>query len=194
MSECTERYSTERRHNAHNSVSQEIEYILKSVEYTSKSGDTFQQVGTVIAAKIALENIMKDWEGQDMKMCEEMIKLRKELDVLGIKWRDVSTIDERIKKTTDIDVTMYRTHFDTYNRDTRKSYEWSVIFGTGSYGEEEKLLECMSSYYDTDDGVIGYQTADEIIKAVKESIGIEEDKNNNNDENAEKWRHFELTT
>jgi hypothetical protein len=36
----------------------------------------------------------------------------------------------------------------------------------------------MSSYYDTDDGVIGYQTADEIIKAVKESIGIEEDKNN----------------
>ena len=64
MSECTERYSTERRHNAHISVAQEIEHILKSVEYTSKFGDTFQQVCTVIAAKIALENIIKDWEEQ----------------------------------------------------------------------------------------------------------------------------------
>lgn len=174
MSECTERYLTERRHNAHNSVSQEIEYILKSVEYTSKFGDTFQQVGTVIAAKIALEDIMKDWEGQEMKMCEEMIKLRKKLDTLGIKWRDESQIME----FKDADFTMYRTKFDTYNRDTRKNYEWSVIFGYGSYGQKRKLLECMSDYYDTDDGIIGSQTADEIIKAVKESIGIEEDKNN----------------
>lgn len=168
MSECTERYSTERRHNAHNSVVQKIEYILKSVKYTSKFGDTFQQVGTVIAAKIALENIIKDWEGQEMKMCEEMIKLRKELDVLGIKWKDES----QIMKVNYKDLTMYRTKFDTYNRDTQKSYEWSVIFGYGSYGQEKKKLECMSSYYDTDDGVIGYQTADEIIKAVKESIGL----------------------
>lgn len=174
MSECTERYSTERRHNAHISFAQEIEQILKSVEYTSKFGDTFQQVCTVITAKIALENIMKDWEEREMKMCEEMIKLRKELDMLGIKWRDESQIME----LKDADFTIYRTKFDTYNRDTQKSYEWSVIFGYGSYGQERKLLECMSSYYDTDDGVIGYQTADEIIKAVKESIGIEEDKNN----------------
>lgn len=185
MSDCTER-----RHNAHNSVVQKIEYILKSLEYTSKFGDTFQQVVTVIAAEIALENILKTWERQKMKMCEEMIKLRKELDMLGIKWRDESQIME----FKDADFTMYRTKFGTYNRDTRKNYEWSVIFGRGSYGEEEKLLECMSDYYDTDDGIIGSQTADEIIKAVKESIGIEKDKNNNNDENAEKWRHFELTT
>ena len=109
-----------------------------------------------------------------MKMCEEMIKLRKELDMLGIKWRDES----EIMKVNYKDLTMYRTKFDTYNRDTQKSYDWSVIFGYGSYGQERKLLECMSSYYDTDDGVIGYQTADEIIKAVKESIGIEKDKNN----------------
>ena len=190
MSECTEHYSTERRHHAHISIAQEIEYILKSVEHTNKFGDTFQQVGTVIAAKIALENIIKTWEEQGMKMCEEMIKLRKGLDMLGIKWRDESQIME----VNDADFTMYRTKFDTYNRDTQKSYEWSVIFGYGSYGQEEKKLECMSGYYDTDDGVIGCQTADEIIKAVKESIGIEEDKNNNNDENAEKWRHFELTT
>lgn len=170
MSECTECYSTERRHNAHNSVAQEIEYILKSVEYTSKFGDTFQQVGTVIAAKkIALENIMKDWEGQEMKMCDEMIKLRKELDMLGVKWRDES----EIREFKGADFTMYRTKFDTYNRDTQKSYDWSVIFGYGSYGQERKLLECMSSYYDTEDGVIGYQTADEIIKVVKESIGLE---------------------
>lgn len=174
MSECTERYSTERRHNAHNSVSQEIEYILKSVEYTNKFGDTFQQVGTVIAAKIALENIMKDWEGQEMKMCDEMIKLRKELDMLGIKWRDESQIME-VNYT---DFTMYRTKFDTYNRDTQKTYEWSVIFGYGSYGQKRKLLECMSDYYDTDDGVIGSQTADKIIKAVKESIGLERCENN----------------
>lgn len=108
-----------------------------------------------------------------MTMCDEMIKLRKELDVLGIKWRDVSTINERIKKTTGIDVTMYRTHFETYNRYTQTSYGWSVIFGKGSYGEEKKLLECMSDYYNADDGIIGSQTADEIIKAVKESIGLE---------------------
>jgi hypothetical protein len=107
-------------------------------------------------------------------MCEEMMKLRKELDMLGIKWRDESQIME----LKDADFTMYRTKFDTYNRDTQKGYDWSVIFGYGSYGQEEKKLECMSSYYDTDDGVIGYQTADEIIKAVKESIGIKEDKNN----------------
>ena len=109
-----------------------------------------------------------------MKMCEEMIKLRKELDMLGIKWRDES----EIMKVNYKDLTMYRTKFDTYNRDTQKSYEWSVIFGYGSYGQEEKLLECMSDYYDTDDGIIGSQTADEIIKAVKESIGLERCENN----------------
>ncbi len=118
MNECTERYSTERRHNAQNSVAQEIEYILKSVE--DATGNAFQQVGTVIAAKIALENIMKDWKGQEMKMCEEMIKLRKELDTLGIKLRRIKTMAEIIINKEQHEcppaVAAYVKELDKYNK------------------------------------------------------------------------------
>ncbi len=192
MNECAQSlYNVQSDKEPQSYSAHDIDFMLKEAERAIKIGNPFEMCGAIIATNIIFENIVKLWEGQTLKMCKEMEKLRRELTELGIMWTDDSTIiDENkinhlMKLGIDknyVDMTMYRTKFQTYNKDLRKSYDWSVIFGCGRYGEKEELLECMSGYYDTEDYIKGHQTADEIIKAVKESIGFEEVQNEHNNE------------
>jgi hypothetical protein len=86
-----------------------------------------------------------------MLMCEEMIKLRRELDKLGIEWRDAS--DDNIS----------RTHFDLNNN------SYSVICGRGTYGHEVGALELMTSAINGGEPV-GWLSAENIIEKIN-SIG-----------------------
>ena len=103
-----------------------------------------------------------------MKICDEMIKLRKMLDDKGIQWEDKSTIipetviDEIMAKCKVerryADTSMHRTHF------TVKDTFFSVIYGYGSYGYNSGLLECMID----DNEPIGCLTANEVISRMEE--------------------------
>lgn len=89
-----------------------------------------------------------------MKMCDEMIKLRAELDKRGISWEDKSSIvpqkaiEMMVAQGIDAqfaDSSMFRTHFNV------GGYHYSVIYGYGSYGgydpitgKSGELLECMT--------------------------------------------------
>lgn len=108
-----------------------------------------------------------------MKMCEEMIKLRKLLSEKEIEWHDESIIypEERIEELCAdtglerqyLDVTIYRTHFSV--GDTH----WSAINGYGTYGGFEPLdnrnkglLELMN--LDSNDDIKGWLTAEDVIR------------------------------
>lgn len=114
-----------------------------------------------------------------MIMCEEMKKLRSELDRRGIEWKDVSSImpefaiDEMVSKGVDrqiADSSIFRTHFE-YN-----GYDFSVIYGYGTYGGIEPftgidrgLLECMTEKVNGGEPV-GHLTAAEVIAIVEKEI------------------------
>ena len=83
--------------------------------------------------------------------CDEMIKLRQGLDERGIKWRDES--DRRY-------IPIFRTKFDA------AGYFFSVIWGHGTYGQYEGLLECMSFAVDESGEPKGSMTAEEILSIV----------------------------
>ena len=92
-------------------------------------------------------------------MCNEMIKLRSELDRRGVEWTDKSE-----SRTLPID----RTHFYW------KGYFVSVINGFGTYGGflsfdqiNEGLLEVMIGHSEP----IGWLTADEVIQKIVEVFG-----------------------
>ena len=89
-------------------------------------------------------------------MCEEMVKLRKELDARGIKWEDASTTPK-----SDPELRLDRTHF----RYKGKSY--SVINGYGSYGgymqstsDNRGLLELMVDHNEPK----GWLTSDAVLE------------------------------
>lgn len=105
-----------------------------------------------------------------MKMCDEMIKLRAELDKRGIKWEDKSVITpEEIRQKLKAegyccDPTIYRTHF------TVDDYFYSVIYGYGTYsgydpisGKSGELLECMTEKLNGGEPV-GGMTAIDVIR------------------------------
>lgn len=109
-----------------------------------------------------------------MKICNEMIKLRRLLDENNIIWCDKSTIvsekkiNEMMLITPNVearyfDTSMYRTHF------VHNGINYSVINGYGSYGgynlttgENEGFLEMLSN----DEEVVGYLTADKVMSLV----------------------------
>lgn len=103
-----------------------------------------------------------------MKICDEMIKLRKALDEKGVKWEDKSTIypDDEIRDTMRklnvsreyADCSMFRTHF------TYKGYFFSVIYGYGSYGHYDGKLECMVGGKEP----VGSMTAEDVLKLMEE--------------------------
>lgn len=103
-----------------------------------------------------------------MKMCDEMIKLRKALDEKGVQWEDKSTIypEELILKVMRecnvsrkyADTSMWRTHF------TYKGYFFSVIYGYGSYGYYDGKLECMVGGEEPE----GSMTAEDVLKRMGE--------------------------
>ena len=113
-----------------------------------------------------------------MIMCEEMKKLRKELDRMGVKWKDVSSItpetviEEMVSKGIDrayADTTMFRTHFE-YG-----GYKFSVIHGYGSYGGKDAftghdsgLLECMTEAINGGEPV-GFLTASEVLNIMADA-------------------------
>lgn len=91
-----------------------------------------------------------------LEQCEEMLKLRKTLDDLGIEWYDCS-------ESTGF-CPINRTHFKF------KGHEFSVINGFGTYGGlnifNNKNLGLLEMMIDTRDP-IGYLTAEDIIKRIK---------------------------
>lgn len=114
-----------------------------------------------------------------MKMCDEMVRLREELDKRGIPWEDKSSIvpEEAIQVMISkgferqyADTTMYRTHF------TVDDYHYSVIYGYGSYGgydvfsnKSAELLECMTSKINGGEPV-GHMTAIDVLRIFDEEL------------------------
>ena len=90
-----------------------------------------------------------------MNLPEEMNKLRKLLDDMGIGWKDVSSHYE-VKEHT-IDFSIYRTRFE------HKGRYISVIIGIGTYGGDKGLLEM----WDGNGEPEGYLTAEEVIERIK---------------------------
>lgn len=89
-------------------------------------------------------------------MPDEMIKLRKELDKLGIPWEDRSEVwGGRLN--------IYRTRFYIGGN------LWSVISGSGTYGHEVGALELMSSAVNGGEPV-GWLSAEDAIEKVKEVL------------------------
>lgn len=87
-------------------------------------------------------------------MPDEMIKLRKELDKLGVPWEDAS--DDKFMK-------IYRTRFYIGKK------RWSVVSGYGTYGGEAGLLETWTSMIN-DGEPKGFMTAEDIVKEVVEVL------------------------
>lgn len=87
-------------------------------------------------------------------MPDEMIKLRKELDKLGVPWEDVS--DDKSMK-------IYRTRFYIGKK------RWSVISGSGTYGGEAGLLETWTPTLNGGEPR-GFMKADEVISEVKKAM------------------------
>lgn len=85
----------------------------------------------------------------------EMQKLRKLLDSMGIKWRDMSSIYPQDKQYS-----IYRTKF------TVNGVKYSVIYGFITYGGEYGLLEIMIGNADP----TGWLTAEDIIGIIQEKI------------------------
>lgn len=85
------------------------------------------------------------------KPCAEMAKLRQGLDEREIKWRDESDMQG---------ILIFRTKFDV------AGYFFSVIWGHGTYGQHEGLLECMSFAVDESGEPKGSMTAEEILSIV----------------------------
>lgn len=86
-----------------------------------------------------------------MKMCNEMVKLRAELDKRGISWEDKSSIvpQKAIKMMVAqgidaqfADSSMFRTHFNVGD------YHYSVIYGYGSYGGYDPITGKSGSQFD----------------------------------------------
>lgn len=110
-----------------------------------------------------------------MKMCEEMVKLREELDKRGIEWEDKSFIvsEEAIEDAARkgigrkvADCSIYRTHFQV------GEYFYSVIYGYGTYGGVDpcfavdlELLECMTEKTNGGEPV-GWLTAEDVMAIV----------------------------
>lgn len=93
--------------------------------------------------------------------CDEMIKLRQRLDERGIEWIDKSDTYTNSKiKAIGIDLTIYRTHFFVFD------IWFSVIYGHGTYGNTQGLLECMSNAVDPSGEPKGSMTAEEILSIV----------------------------
>lgn len=93
-------------------------------------------------------------------MVEEMVRLRNLLDENGIPWVDKS---ERYTYPKEGDFEIDRTHFEF------RGYYWSAINGCGTYGEEEGLIELMSTAVN-DGEPIGYLTADEVMDLVVKGV------------------------
>lgn len=112
-----------------------------------------------------------------MKICKEMIKLRKLLTARGISWQDASVIypEEKIEmlfksigqklgqERQFFDLTIYRTHFDI------NGTHYSAINGFGTYGGFEPyenknhgLLELMID----DNDPVGWLSANDIINMI----------------------------
>lgn len=89
-------------------------------------------------------------------MPNEMIKMRKELDELGVSWEDRSEVGEGM-------LGIYRTHF--YIGENR----WSVVSGSGTYGHEVGALELMTSAINGGEPV-GWLSAENVIEKVKEVL------------------------
>lgn len=85
----------------------------------------------------------------------EMQKLRKLLDSMGIKWRDMSSIYSQDKQCS-----IYRTKF------TVNGVKFSVAYGFCTYGGEYGLLEMKIGDADP----TGWLTAEDIIGIVQEKI------------------------
>lgn len=81
--------------------------------------------------------------------CGEFIKLRELLDAAGIPWSDASTIQDYY--------VMHRTHGDGF----------SVIYGFGSYGCEDRLLEVITA---NEIGATGNLTAVEAFRHVLRQV------------------------
>lgn len=110
-----------------------------------------------------------------MQICEEMVKLRKMLDAKGIVWIDKTCVtpDEVMSKMKELmpdveekyfDATIFRTHF------AHNGNRYSVIFGYGTYGNNENLLELMADCINNGEPV-GYMTADEVLQLVLKEGG-----------------------
>lgn len=105
-----------------------------------------------------------------MKVCGEMLKLRKWLDDKNIEWEDRSEdFSERIGG----EMWICRTHFRL------KEERISVINGYGTYGgyvtyerNNKGLLEVMGLYEEVE----GYLTAKELIEEIQKRIDLEEKK------------------
>ena len=108
-----------------------------------------------------------------MKICEEMVKLREELDKRNIAWVDKSDIysKERIEMLKSkgfteeqSDLTMYRTHF------TYKDHFYSVIFGYGSYGGTNPITSEVSGdkleLMIDDNNPQGWLTAEDVLNII----------------------------
>ena len=89
-------------------------------------------------------------------MPDEMIKLRKELDKLGIPWEDRSEVGKGM-------IGIYRTHFYIGGN------LWSVVIGRGTYGQEVGALELMTSAINGGEPV-GWLSAENVIEKVKEVL------------------------
>ena len=96
-------------------------------------------------------------------VCEEMQKLRDQLDNHGIEWQDKS------EHYDDSNVWICRTWF------THNNIMWSVVHGFGSYGgiypgnEDKGLLELMvfddgGGENPLEENPMGFLTADNILK------------------------------
>lgn len=89
------------------------------------------------------------------QVMNEMEKLRKLLDSMGIKWRDMSSIYPQDKQYS-----IYRTKF------TVNGVKYSVVYGFGTYGGEYGMLEMMVG----DAEPKGWLTAEDIIGVIQEKI------------------------
>lgn len=94
-------------------------------------------------------------------MCEEMVKLRKELDARSIEWKDAS---DKLPEYVNVMLSIDRTHFNY------KGKFYSVINGFGTYGGKESiesrnegLLEVM---IDHDNDPKGWLTAEDILQLI----------------------------
>lgn len=92
----------------------------------------------------------------------EMVRLRSNLDMLGIAWVD--------KSSTTPDCWICRTHFFINGN------RWSVVHGYGTYGgysfyndHDAMKLELMTNAQN-DGEPIGYLTANEILKLINDEV------------------------
>lgn len=92
------------------------------------------------------------------QVMNEMEKLRKLLDSMGIKWRDMSSIYPQNKRYSIYPI--YRTKF------TINGVKYSVIHGSCTYGGEYGMLEMMVGDADPK----GWLTAEDIIGVIQKKI------------------------